>query len=88
LRRARGSVGADRKYDGGSRAAGVAFHDKAVSLTDLLSGACDERLRSVTTPMFKSVGGGLQDVVIAELILTKARQAGLAPPPLAFETKH
>jgi len=42
------------------RAAGISFRDKAVSLSDLMSGACDERLRVATAPLFKSVGGGLQ----------------------------
>jgi ornithine cyclodeaminase/alanine dehydrogenase-like protein (mu-crystallin family) len=71
-----------------ARAAGLAFHDKAVSLSDLVSGRWEARLRSAQMPMFKSVGGGLQDVVVAELILTKALQAGLATPlPIAFETK-
>jgi ornithine cyclodeaminase/alanine dehydrogenase-like protein (mu-crystallin family) len=72
-----------------ARAAGIAFHDKAVSLSDLMSGVCDERLRAAKAPMFKSVGGGLQDIVVAELILTKALQAGLATPlPITFETKR
>jgi ornithine cyclodeaminase/alanine dehydrogenase len=72
-----------------ARAAGVAFHDKAVSLADLMSGACDARVAAARAPMFKSVGAGLQDVVVAELILTKALQAGLATPlPIAFDTKH
>jgi len=72
-----------------ARAAGISFRDKAVSLSDLMSGACDERLRVATAPLFKSVGGGLQDIVVAELILTEALQAGLATPlPITFETKH
>jgi ornithine cyclodeaminase/alanine dehydrogenase-like protein (mu-crystallin family) len=38
--------------------------------------------------MFKSVGGGLQDVVIAEMILVKAIEQGLATSlPINFETK-
>lgn len=72
-----------------ARAAGVEFHHKAFSLSDLMKGACDDRLRSASIPMFKSVGGGLQDIVVAELILSKALQAGLTQPlPIAFETKH
>ena len=72
-----------------ARAAGVAFHDKAFSLIDLMQGRCDERLALAKVPMFKSVGGGLQDIVVAELILTKALEAGFAVPlPVAFETKH
>ncbi|WP_321858494.1 ornithine cyclodeaminase family protein [Paraburkholderia tropica] len=72
-----------------ARHAGIAFHDKALSLTDLMSGAHDERVKAARAPLFKSVGGGLQDIVVAELILSKALEAGLATPlPIAFETKH
>lgn len=72
-----------------ARAAGVPFEDKVFSLADLMSGALDGRVRNATAPMFKSVGGGLQDVVVAELILTKALEQGLATPlPIAFETKR
>jgi ornithine cyclodeaminase/alanine dehydrogenase-like protein (mu-crystallin family) len=72
-----------------AQAAGIAFRHKAVSLADLVSGACRERLAAAQIAMFKSVGGGLQDVVIAELILTKALEAGLATSlPIEFETKH
>jgi ornithine cyclodeaminase/alanine dehydrogenase-like protein (mu-crystallin family) len=54
-----------------------------------MSGACDNRLGAAQAPMFKSVGAGLQDVVVAGLILTQALQAGLATPlPIAFETKR
>ncbi|MBN3807609.1 ornithine cyclodeaminase family protein [Paraburkholderia sp. Ac-20347] len=69
--------------------AGIDFHHKAISLADLMSGVHDERVKAASAPLFKSVGGGLQDVVVAELILTKALEAGLATPlPVAFETKH
>jgi ornithine cyclodeaminase/alanine dehydrogenase len=72
-----------------ARTAGISFHEKAVSLADLMSGACDGRLRIAKARMFKSVGGGLQDIVIAELILTKAIQAGLATSlPIVFETER
>lgn len=69
--------------------AGIAFRDKSFSLTDLMSGAIDERLKDARTRMYKSVGGGLQDIVVAELILDKAIAAGLATPlPIEFETKR
>ncbi len=72
-----------------ARKAGLEFHYKAFSLTDLMGGGCDSRLPSARVLMFKSVGGGLQDIVVAEGILSKALQAGLAEPlPIAFETKH
>ncbi len=69
-------------------AAGIQFRHKAVSLTDLLTGACDERLDTAMNLIYKSVGSGLQDIVVAELLLTNALQAGLATElPIAFETK-
>jgi alanine dehydrogenase len=72
-----------------AREQGIAFHHKACSLADLMSGVCDERVRAARAPMFKSVGAGLQDVVIAEWVLTRALEAGLATPlPIAFETKR
>jgi len=69
--------------------AGVAVRDKSFSLTDLMSGALDERLKDARTRMYKSVGGGLQDVVVAGMILDKAIEAGLATTlPIEFETKR
>ncbi len=44
-------------------AAGIEFHDKSASLTDLLSGTCADRLASARNMMFKSIGSGLQDIV-------------------------
>ncbi|WP_439891153.1 ornithine cyclodeaminase family protein [Ralstonia sp. 25C] len=72
-----------------ARHAGVDVHHKAISLADLMRGACEERVKAAKAPLFKSVGGGLQDIVIAEIILTKACEAGLATPlPLHFQTKR
>ena len=69
-------------------ASGIEFRDKTVSLTDLVTGACDQRLDAAVNVMYKSVGSGLQDIVIAELVLTHALRAGLATElPIAFETK-
>jgi ornithine cyclodeaminase/alanine dehydrogenase-like protein (mu-crystallin family) len=69
--------------------AGIEFRQKAFSLSDLMSGDCSEQLKQAKAPMFKSVGGGLQDIVVAELILTKALEAGLATSlPIDFETKR
>lgn len=71
-----------------ARNAGLSFHDKSFSIADLMTGRLDERLDRAKARMFKSVGGGLQDIVVAELILTRALAAGLATPlPIEFETK-
>lgn len=71
-----------------ARAAGIAFHDKAFSLSDLAAGKLAPQLEHATTRLFKSVGGGLQDIVVAELILTRALEQGLATAlPIAFEHK-
>lgn len=72
-----------------AREAGIAFQHKAISLGDLMRGNRSDLVDAATAPLFKSVGGGLQDIVVAEMILEKALQAGLAMPlPLTFETKH
>ncbi len=72
-----------------AKAAGIQVDDKSFSLSELMSGACENRLKEANAPLYKSVGGGLQDIVIAELILNKAQEAGLATPlPINFETKN
>lgn len=68
--------------------AGINVRDKAFSLHALMSGEIAEKVAAARQPMFKSVGGGLQDIVVAEMILTRAIEAGLAQPlPMSFETK-
>jgi ornithine cyclodeaminase/alanine dehydrogenase-like protein (mu-crystallin family) len=68
--------------------AGIEFRHKSIGLADLFSGACDTHVEAATDLMFKSVGSGLQDIVVAELLLTKALAAGLATSlPITFETK-
>jgi len=70
-------------------AAGVACKDKCFSLNDLMAGSLSERLAAARYPMFKSVGGGLQDVVVAGMILDRALAAGVATElPMSFVTKH
>ncbi|MNC75715.1 ornithine cyclodeaminase [compost metagenome] len=70
-------------------AAGIDVRAKAISLGDLLNGNHAQRIRSAQSLLYKSVGSGLQDIVVAELILEKALQAGLATPlPINFETKR
>ena len=68
--------------------AGVDTHAKSIGLTEFLQNVDGERYDRATNRMFKSVGSGLQDIVVAELLLTAATAAGLATPlPIAFETK-
>ncbi|WP_321390587.1 ornithine cyclodeaminase family protein [Emcibacter sp.] len=70
-------------------AAGVNVEDKCFSLNDLLSGALEESLAVAHYPMFKSVGGGLQDVVVAGMILDRALEKGCATElPIVFDTKY
>lgn len=71
-----------------ARAAGIDFADKCHSIADLVSGALNDRVGAARNPMFKSVGGGLQDVVVAGMLLDRARAAGLATQlPITFSTK-
>jgi ornithine cyclodeaminase/alanine dehydrogenase len=68
--------------------AGVDVTQHTFSLHDLLAGALDQRLAQARRRLFKSVGGGLQDVVVAEVIVRRALDAGLTTPlPIAFDTK-
>lgn len=65
--------------------AGVPFADKTFSLHALLAGELDDRLATAERPLFKSVGSGLQDVVVASLILERAQAAGrVTPLPIEF----
>ena len=57
---------------------GVAFRDKIVSLNDLIRGVVDARVNAARRPLFKSVGAAIQDLVVAELALRKAKQLGAA----------
>ena len=68
--------------------AGMQVAGKCFPLNDLLSGRLAEQLANASKPMFKSVGGGLQDVVVAGMILDRARNAGVATElPIVFDTK-
>jgi len=71
-----------------AKAAGVAFEHKIVSLNELMCGAVSDRLASAQLPMFKSIGAAIQDVVVAELVLERAIEQGLAKPlPIEFLLK-
>jgi alanine dehydrogenase len=66
----------------------IPFADKSFSLTDLLCGAIDDRCAQAEIPMFKSVGGGLQDVAVAEVVFRTALAEGRTLRlPIAFDTK-
>lgn len=71
-----------------ARAAGIDFAGRCHSLGRLMSGELDGQIAAARNPLFKSVGGGLQDVVVAGIVLDRARAAGLVTPlPIAFSTK-
>lgn len=72
-----------------AKAAGIDVHAKCFSLNALMAGELDSRVAAAQAPMFKSVGGGMQDIVIAAMVLEKAIAAGLAQTlPIAFEHKQ
>lgn len=69
--------------------AGVDFSDKCFAIEALMSGALTQRVSESRFPLFKSVGGGLQDVVVAGMILDRALEAGIATElPISFVTKQ
>jgi ornithine cyclodeaminase/alanine dehydrogenase len=57
--------------------AGIDFRGKLVGLDQL--GGAEARIRGARLPMFKSVGAGIQDIVIAELAFERALADGTAP---------
>jgi ornithine cyclodeaminase/alanine dehydrogenase len=56
---------------------GVAFAGKLISLADQISGVRQARTTLDQIVVYKSVGGALQDVVIAELLYLEAVKRGL-----------
>lgn len=71
-----------------ARRAGISVADKTVSLHSLLCGEAVQNLAPAGLPLFKSVGCGLQDVVVAEHLLNKALETGSAAMlPLEFSIK-
>ncbi|MFV0645733.1 MAG: ornithine cyclodeaminase family protein [Sphingomonadaceae bacterium] len=63
-----------------AREAGIAFQQYAISLNSLLNGSAAELVGNARLPMYKSVGAGIQDVVVGALIFEQAVAAGLATP--------
>jgi alanine dehydrogenase len=69
-------------------AAGIDFAGKCKSLHWLMAQDALARSRTSDVKLYKSVGSGLQDVVVASLILERALQSGQAVPlPIEFESK-
>jgi alanine dehydrogenase len=60
-----------------ARAAGIDVGAKLVSLADVASGRVAPRRQAEDIVVYKSVGTALQDVVIAEMLLERARERGL-----------
>lgn len=71
-----------------ARTAGIEVAGKCHGISSLIAGDLDAQVAAARYPMFKSVGGGLQDVVVAGMLLDRARAAGLVTElPIAFSTK-
>lgn len=58
--------------------AGIDFAARLAPLSDLVAGRIARAPQDIV--LYKSVGSALQDVVIAEMLLTQARQKGLGSP--------
>jgi alanine dehydrogenase len=72
-----------------ARQSGIDFEGKCAAIEALMSGQLDVQVAAAKNPMFKSVGGGLQDVVVAGMILDQAKAAGVAQVlPIHFMTKE
>jgi alanine dehydrogenase len=67
---------------------GIPVAEKTVSLHSVLCGEVKQKLVDAKLPLFKSVGSGLQDIVVAEHLLNKALETGSAAVlPIEFSTK-
>ncbi len=68
--------------------AGIPVAGKTVALHSVLCGEAAQNLADAKLPLFKSVGSGLQDIVVAEHLLKKALEAGSATAlPVEFSVK-
>jgi ornithine cyclodeaminase/alanine dehydrogenase len=61
-------------------AAGIAPAEKVIALTEVIGGRRVARSRPEDIVLYKSVGSALQDVVIAEMLLARARARGIGTP--------
>jgi len=69
--------------------AGLHLDERVISLSDLFDSGQHTRVEAARAPLFKSVGSGLQDIVVAEWILSRALDAGAATPAqMHFEPKR
>jgi ornithine cyclodeaminase/alanine dehydrogenase len=59
---------------------GIEFADKLVSLANVIGGRRVARTRPSDVVLYKSVGSALQDVVLAEMLLERARARGIGTP--------
>ncbi len=55
----------------------MAFADKVHSLADVAGGRAAARASDDEIVVYKSVGTALQDIVVAELMLARARERGV-----------
>jgi alanine dehydrogenase len=60
--------------------AGIEFAGKLVSLANVIGGQRVARTRPSDVVLYKSVGSALQDVVLAEMLLERARARGIGTP--------
>ena len=68
-----------------ARAAGIDVADRVVALADVVAGRAPARMTPDEIVLYKSVGSALQDIVVAELMLSKARETGVGstiPAPI------
>jgi ornithine cyclodeaminase/alanine dehydrogenase len=61
-----------------AKQSGIAFEQHSISLNTLLNGSAADLVGKACRPMYKSVGAGIQDVVVGALIFEQAVAAGLA----------
>jgi ornithine cyclodeaminase/alanine dehydrogenase len=59
---------------------GVTLEGKVVSLSDVITGRRTARSNAQDIVIYKSVGSALQDVVISEMLLHRARARGIGTP--------